>query len=73
MVFEAKPYQYKKNNSKRHDFSMSITSEVEFKGEAAEYDGLRMAQAQSHSQNKFKRRAKNNNIEIIRAFESGVL
>lgn len=73
MVFEAKPYQYKKNNSKRHDFSMSVTSEVEFKGEAAEYDGLKMVQAQSHSQNKFKRRAKNNNIEIIRAFESGVL
>ena len=73
MVFEAKPYRYKKNNSKRHDFSVSITSEVEFKGDATEYDGLRMVQEQSHSSNKYKRRAKNNNIEIIRAFESGVL
>lgn len=78
MVFEAKPYQYNKSyknkkSSKSHDFSITITGDVEYKGESEEYNGLRMYQEQSHVQNKTIRRAKNTNIEIIRAFDSGVL
>lgn len=71
-VFDGKSYRYSKQ-SKKESFGVKFTGDVEYKGVIEEFDGLKMRQAQSHSQDRSKRRSKNTNIEVIRAFEMGVL